>query len=682
MIRISTASITTKAQQSITNKTAVRLLKNIYQRNKRNTVEKNEENVEKAFAIYYQINEPKNHFVLNTMIHLCIHFRSQDKVISIWNDIIPEMDNISKIQLLNCTPHSHKFDFDHVIAILEHIKTNNYNTFEKDKDRKSYSICVSKCIVNKCETLEQLQKMHSLINDDDIFIKTALIKTYGKFGSIGAAQTVFDTIEDDKKDVVVVGVMMNILMDNQYNNQVLDIYRRFNKIQNNVMDLLAIQACIKENDRNSGQLIYSDILSKYGAIESLDIKLKTALIDFHGQIENVNESIKLFDSIDDNEKTNVSVNAMMKLLVNNQCNQNALEIYEKYHWLNDHVTHLFAIKACINTDDMDKGIDIHRNKIDQNIFNQDKNNNYTIELKTMLIAFYGHFHDIQQSKMIFDSIKNEHKTMITIAEMMHAYCNCEMYQECIELYQNIENIINDEQQNMYIMCYTNVLKACTETTSYHLGQQIYDRIKNVDTKLLKDPLIQSSLINFYGKCGKLDLCQELFDSSDSKDISVYNAMINAYGRNGDVDKSMNIFNKYIKNQNECKPSRDTFTYLINSCNHAGDIKQAKSIWENEIKDVELKYDSYLVTTLIDCLSRNGQLNDAYNLLQQYDKDKLHNDKNDELMWIAVLNGCKNFNNAKLADVVHDEMKRRNLSDDTMTKALVLIRHCHTFAQQK
>ena len=71
--------------------------------------------------------------------------------------------------------------------------------------------------------------------------------------------------------------------------------------------------------------------------------------------------------------------------------------------------------------------------------------------------------------------------------------------KCIKnvyLYQNIE-CINDRLEPD-IMCYINVLKACTEITSYHLGQ-IHQRIMQ-NSSIFIDPLIQSSLINFYGKC--------------------------------------------------------------------------------------------------------------------------------------------------------------------------------------
>ena len=127
---------------------------------------------------------------------------------------------------------------------------------------------------------------------------------------------------------------------------------------------------------------------------------------------------------------------------------------------------------------------------------------------------------------------------------------------------------------------------------------------------------------------KLELCQQLFDSNDIKNTAICNAMINAYGRNGNSIKGIAIYNEYFKNDGQYKlvPDLNTFNYLMNACNHAGDIQLATQIWENEIKDTKFKYDSYLMTSLIDCLSRNGDIQSAYDLIKEYDKNKVNNTK--------------------------------------------------------
>ena len=255
-----------------------------------------------------------------------------------------------------------------------------------------------------------ITQLSSLITTDDIFIKTALINAYGKFGDIESAKNIFDAINSNDKDVVSV-VQLKALIHNGHNKQVLNIYKRFAEIQNDVMHLLAMQACININDENQGQHIYHNILSKHGSIDSLDLKLKTTLMDFYGHFGNIDQAKLLFDSIPSENKNVVCINTMMKTFVNNGYDNDALQLYDEYFLFHDNVTHLFAIKACINTDDFDKGNKIQE-RINQNkILNGNKMSKDEIELKTTLITFYGHFHDIELSVKIFNSIKNDIKPL-------------------------------------------------------------------------------------------------------------------------------------------------------------------------------------------------------------------------------------------------------------------------------
>ncbi len=50
--------------------------------------------------------------------------------------------------------------------------------------------------------------------------------------------------------------------------------------------------------------------------------------------------------------------------------------------------------------------------------------------------------------------------------------------------------------------------------------------------------IKASFIDFYGKCGKLEICEQIFDEIKNK---ICNATINYYGRNGEASE---VF-KYI-----------------------------------------------------------------------------------------------------------------------------------------
>eukprot|EP01083_Nonionella_stella_P228318 809252_1 len=661
LFRISKASATTK-QLAFGNKRATKLLNDICKAYKSDP---NGTNIQNAFHIYNQIDGTKHHLVINELLSLCLQFKRYDQVLLFWDDIQQmDPDHVPHLSLLRCCAHSNSFGIHHLTQILKYIKFTNYQC-NTPHQIKMYSMYISKSITTTCKTNQQLKHIHSLINDDSIFIKTALIHAYGRVGNVRDAQKVFDSITNEEKDVVLIGAMMKALMTNGCHKDVLHVYNTFRWLHNDVLHLIAIQTCIDMNDHKQGHIIYDDILSQYGSFDTLNIKLRTTCIDFFGHFGFIKEAQRRFNAIHDHDKNTVCINTMIKCLANNDCNDEALELYDKYRLFHNDVTHLFALKACINSNNFEKGM---------RIYSQAKEiNTHSVELKTTWITFFGHFGDIQTAIQIFDSIGNQHQTIISVTEMMNAYCKCQMHQQCITLFANIQCM--DPKLKPDVMCYANVLKACTASTLYHIGKQIHRDLEHIPS-ILHDSIIQSSLINFYGKCGKLNTCQQLFDAVHTKDNAICNAMINSFGRNGDANSSKHIYDKYFKGYNDCIADRNTFIYLINACNHSGQVQDAMNIWDTQINDNNIKYDSYLITTLVDCLSRNGDLDSAYDLIQQYEANKACPHANDELMYIGLLSGCRTYDKNELGEKVFNQMKQKNFSDFAMSKSAVLLRNMY------
>eukprot|EP01084_Bolivina_argentea_P119333 211602_1 len=86
----------------------------------------------------------------------------------------------------------------------------------------------------------------------------------------------------------------------------------------------------------------------------------------------------------------------MNVLINNNLNEKALSIYNKFESIHDSLSHILYIKACINLENFEFGQHIiHKHNLLQNVT--------TIRLKNTLIDFYGKFGHILKSRNIFDS---------------------------------------------------------------------------------------------------------------------------------------------------------------------------------------------------------------------------------------------------------------------------------------
>ena len=426
--------------------------------------------------------------------------------------------------------------------------------------------------------------------------------------------------------------------------------------QNNLSYPLLIKCCINANKFDKGKELISNL--RLSTMD--DPYIKTTLIDFYGHFGEIINAKIIFDSITENRKDAVCIGSMMKVFIDNDYIDNALQLYDKYDNITNEVCDLLAIKACIKIHDLEKGKQIHEMI--------EKNNKYqSISLKATLIDFYGIFGDIDTAIKIFDSIDKNNIDIWCIGAMMESFYINKYYQQCFQLFENIKLYKQNGNKPIRpnLACYSIIFKNCTQTTSYYIGHKIHEQLKidKYSNWILKDIQIQTKLIHFYGKCGKTEKCQEIFDEIQQKqykfyvqDIGIWNAMITAYGRNGELDKIKDLYSK-LKKLNII--DRKSYILLINACSHCNDIQFAKIIWQNDIENDKIKYDSFVVTSIIDCFSRKGLIKQGRDIINKYEsfKNNKVND-NDKTMWLSLLSGCRNSGDPHLADSIYAEMKAR------------------------
>merc|ERR1711920_609887 len=126
--------------------------------------------------------------------------------------------------------------------------------------------------------------------------------------------------------------------------------------------------------------------------------------------------------------------------------------------------------------------------------------------------------------------------------MMKAYNNANMSTQCIQLFNDLAQI--NDNLTCDAITFSSVLKACTQSTGYKDGESIRNILNDeANSHLLDTSMVQTNLINMYGKSGMLDECLELFDAENCHEIGIWNAMINAFGRNRDMESVESLFEK-------------------------------------------------------------------------------------------------------------------------------------------
>ena len=550
-------------------------------------------------------------------------------------------------------------DYHKILEIYKNFKSRSI------LNEVSHNIALTACIKmdNAKEGKEIIKnEMKHIYRLRNVNLLSTLINFHGHFGKYTESFYIWNIIPENKKTTKILNCLINVCFNHNHFDTILNLFDKYSSLRDDVTYLLTIKSCLKLKNMEKGKEICNKIdLNKCG------INIKSVLIEFLNEFGLIDIAKNVFDTVKNEEKDSILIGIMMKTFIDNDQSQNALNLYYQYQYLQNNHLHCLAIKACIKLNDYKRG---------QQIECDLKDDDDDIYIKTALIDLYGNIGDIDKARQIFNYHKNKQNIVIYNA-MMDSYLNCKMYQNVIDLFNEI---FNGKTPEIFpdVISYIIVLKACIESTNYHFGKIIHEHLKRnkKENWILSEISIQICLINFYGKCGMLENCEDIFNEIKEKDdISIYNAMINGYGRNGESDKGYQLYKKMKIINNK------TYIQLINGFNHSGNIEKAIKIWKYEINDKNIKYDKYVVTTLIDCLSRNGMIIDALKIIKEYEK---YNDNNNNInyhhnsMWISILNGCILYKEYNTGYKIYDEIILRFPNDkNTLMSCTALLQKLDT-----
>eukprot|EP01084_Bolivina_argentea_P138744 244192_1 len=199
--------------------------------------------------------------------------------------------------------------------------------------------------------------------------------------------------------------MINCFINNNLNNKAIELYELYDKHRNDISHNLYIKACKNTKQYNKCTKlidnVYFRIIKQDNLKNNWNIDMINNIIDFYGNIGNINRAATIFNQISNNKKDTVSINCMMKAYINNHKNDKAIEIYEQYHNLHDNISNGLYISAntkkigCMNSDDIiakikDENIDIVCVGAIMNYFINNNNHKLAIELYEKYINIFKH----------------------------------------------------------------------------------------------------------------------------------------------------------------------------------------------------------------------------------------------------------------------------------------------------
>ncbi|XP_078440595.1 pentatricopeptide repeat-containing protein At1g33350-like [Wolffia australiana] len=153
--------------------------------------------------------------------------------------------------------------------------------------------------------------------------------------------------------------------------------------------------------------------------------------------------------------------------------------------------------------------------------------------------------------------------------------------------------------------------------------------------------VSNALLDVYGKCGSLHHARHLFDEMRNKSVTHWNSIINCLALHGRSSEALARFQEMEKAG--AAPDEVTFVGLLNACVHGGQVDEGRRLFGAMAANYGLAPRIEHYGCFVDLLGRAGKLEEAMEVVEGMEMAP------DEVVWGAVLNGCRVHGKMKMAE---------------------------------
>ncbi|XP_020232988.1 pentatricopeptide repeat-containing protein At3g14730 [Cajanus cajan] len=267
------------------------------------------------------------------------------------------------------------------------------------------------CVIRACGDLIEITKIHGLLFklglELDVFVGSALVNTYLKFGLVGEAHEVFE--EFPVRDVVLWNAMVNGYAQIGRFEEALGVFRRMwgNGVvpcRYSVTGVLSIFSVM--GDFDNGRAVHGFVM-KMGY--ELSVVVSNALIDMYGKCKCVGDALSVFEVM--SERDVFSWNSIMS--VHEQCGDHygTLRLFDRMLGTGvqpDLVTVTTVLPACTHLAALMHGREIHGYMVVNEMGKEGSQSDFDyVLLNNALMDMYAKCGNMRDALMVFDNMKEK-----------------------------------------------------------------------------------------------------------------------------------------------------------------------------------------------------------------------------------------------------------------------------------
>lgn len=283
-----------------------------------------------------------------------------------------------------------------------------------------------------------------------------------------------------------------------------------------------------------------------------------------------------------------------------------------------------------------------------------------------LIHMYVNFQSLEEARKVFD--KMPMKDVVSWTTLFTGYSQCGLVDEAFEVFELMPErnsvswnamIASYVQSNRFHEAFAlfqrmleekwaldkylaaSMLAACTGLGALEQGKWIHGYIQKSGIEL--DPILATTIIDMYCKCGCLERAFEVFNDLPHKGISSWNCMIGGLAMHGKGEAAIQLFKEMQREM--AAPDYITFVNLLTACAHSGLVEEGRHYFRCMIEVHGIEPGSEHFGCMVDLLGRAGMMEEAKKLINEMPMSP------DAGVLGALLGACKIHGNIELGEEI-------------------------------
>ncbi|XAR55468.1 hypothetical protein NMG60_11035542 [Bertholletia excelsa] len=278
-------------------------------------------------------------------------------------------------------------------------------------------------------------------------------------------------------------------------------------------------------------------------------------------------------------------------------------------------------------------------------------------IASSLIDMYGRNLDSRSARELFEEMLIP--DAICWTSVISALTRNDLFGEALEFFYSMQRIYGLLPD---IFTFGTVLTACGNLGRLRQGKQVHARV--ITEGMCGNVVVESSLVDMYGKCGLVDESWQVFDRMSQKNTVSWCALLGGYCQKGDFNRVIELFREHDE-------ANDLYSLgtVLRACAGLAAVRQGKEVHCHYLRKGGWR-DVIVESALVDLYAKCGCIDFAFRIFKLMPVRNL-------ITWNSMICGFAQNGRGREALGMFYEMVKDGIRPDNISFIGVLFACSHT-----